>query len=141
MLFVVMVLAAWGALGMAQATATAHRAHLVQEGLRVQITLASALDAALDPPDLAVLCLSAPLASMRVARSVPGRGRFELRWRHLGEAIVLAEIDAIGRGGGRVRALAWMTAEQVDRVDGVARCAGARLRPLAASSVVPRPGE
>ena len=136
-----MILAAWGSLAMTAAADAVRQARMAQETLRAWVALASAIDAAPFPPDLALLCLSPPLAPVQRGWAVGLAERAEVRWRHVGDGIVLAEADAISSGGVRARALLWFRPALVAREDGMVRCPGTQLHPLPSSGVVSRPGE
>lgn len=140
-LVVVSLMAAWAALVAARAGASVHQSALMLDDVRARLALGVGLEAILDPPDLPILCLSGPLTGVRRRWTLPDGGAIEVRWRHLGAAVILAEIDASGPAGGRRRSLAWLTPDSVEQSPGAMRCTGSRLRPLSSGAVFPRPGE
>lgn len=135
-----MVVAAWGVLAFAQAMSAARRAGEAHEALRVRIMATHALESAGHPPNLTLLCLAGPLGPQRRSWPQADGGRVEILWRHVGNGVILTEIDAIGATLARVRLIAWMTPDSLARSGVELRCAGARLRPLTHDAVVSRPG-
>lgn len=136
-LLAVMLLAAWGAMAMAHAAGAVQRASMAREALHVRLGMFAAIDLAFRPPDLGLLCLSSPLAPQEHSAG----GGVELRWRHLGNGIIMAEVDVAGTRGGRLRTLIWMVPEVIEAGEGGIRCPSSRLRSLGRGSVIPRPGE
>lgn len=140
-LLVVLVVAAWSTLLLSQAAAAARAAGALEDLVHARIALAEGMLRIGRPPNLSMLCLSPPLTSHRVHLGVADGGSVEVRWRHLGDALVLAEVDAMGPGGARARRLAWLAADSVDRTGVGVRCAGSGLHPIGATAILARPGE
>lgn len=136
-----MLAAAWGALLVSQAMAALQRTAAMERRLRAQLTLARDVTMLRDPPNIGLLCLASPLTTFRTRRTDADGTIVERRWRHLGGAIILAELDVLESGGGRMRAVAWLTPDSVSLGEGGLRCGGGRLRTLASPSAVIRPGE
>lgn len=107
-------------------------AGLAEDRVLARVAVTEGLDAVPSPPDLAGLCVRPPLAWMeRSAESASG-GRYRVRWQHLGGGLVRAEVEGVGRVGGRSRAIALMVPDSSERVAGLFRCASAaRLVPAA----------
>lgn len=140
-LLVVLVVAAWATLLLSQAAAAARTAGALEDQLQARIALAEGMLAVARPPDLRMLCLSPPLSSQRISRGAADGGAVVVRWRHLGDALVLAEVDAEGPLGARARRIAWLAADSIDRTADGVRCMGTGLHPIGVSAVVARPGE
>lgn len=136
-----MLAAAWGALLWSRALATAQRTAAMERRLRALLVLTREVATLRDPPDIGLLCLASPLAPSRTRRAAADGTVLERRWRHLGDAVILAELDVLDAGGGRLRVVAWVTPDSVERGAGGLRCGGGRLRTLASPSVVVRPGD
>lgn len=92
------------------------------------------------PPDLGLLCIAAPRSALHTPWTGEGGVRGDLRWRHVGRGIVLAELDVLGPRGARIRTLAWAIPDSVEGVEQGWRCGGDGLRPIAGSTVFERPG-
>jgi hypothetical protein len=91
----------------------------------------AALEGAVRPPALAVLCVSPPLAEQSAVARIPGPGAGRLAWRHLGGGSVLAEVTGTGSHRTRTRLLALLTPDSSETVSGLFRCSRAtRLLPL-----------
>lgn len=137
----VLIVSAWAAFALVQALDEARRASLAFDRMRATQRLGEGIDAIGRPPDLALLCLSGTTSGISVDRGGTDGTRLTLRWRHLGEGVVLAELAATGPLGGGVRAVAWLAVDSIDREPQGIRCRGGRLRPLPGSSLMIRPGE
>lgn len=137
----VLLLAAWGVLTLAHATTAMQRALLARQSLQVRLASLTALDSALFPPDLPLLCLTDPLGTQHRSWQPPAADRAELRWRYLGEGVILAEVDVIGAGAARIRHVVWLTPDSLAPSDSAGRCAGRRLRLLGPGAMMARPGE
>lgn len=131
----------WGAMAMAQAMGSLHEAILTREALEMRLAIAVGTESARTPPDVALLCSSSPLAPHRRVQEHADGGSTAIRWWHLRDGIVLAEVQVVGGRGGRARSLLWMTPEVVESEEGGVRCAGSHLRTLADGSAIPKPGE
>ena len=90
------------------------------------------IDAVADPPDLEGLCVRPPLAWEERVGTAAGGGRFRVRWQHLGDGLVRAEVEGTGRIGSRARVIALVRPDSSERVSGLFRCpSGVRLVPAA----------
>jgi len=88
------------------------------------------LDAVARPPDVAGLCLRSPLSVEMGAGAASSGGRYRVRWQHLGDGLVRAEVEGQGRHGGRSRLIALVVPDTSERVSGLFRCpAASRLVP------------
>lgn len=133
--------AAWGALLVAQSLAAIQRVVAMDQRLRAHLALTREAISLRHPPDIGLLCLAGPLAAVRTRRTNRDGITVDLRWRHLGRAIILAELDVLEPAGGRLRTITWLTPDSVVRGDGGLRCGGGRLHPLATPAAIARPGE
>ncbi|MCE9600725.1 MAG: hypothetical protein K8S21_00740 [Gemmatimonadetes bacterium] len=89
-------------------------------------------DAVADPPDLGGLCVRPPLAWEERVGTTAGGGRFRVRWQHLGDGLVRAEVEGTGRIGARSRVIALVRPDSSERASGLFRCPSAvRLVPAA----------
>lgn len=87
-------------------------------------------DAVADPPDLGGLCVRPPLAWEERAGTTAAGGRYRVRWQHLGDGLVRAEVEGTGRIGARSRVIALVRPDSSERVSGLYRCPSAvRLIP------------
>lgn len=136
-----MLAAAWSALLLRQSLAASQRAATMEQRLRAHLTLTQEVMGLRHPPDIGLLCLASPLTGFRTRRTDEDGMMLELRWRHLGRAIILAELDVIDPTGGRLRLIGWLTPDSVAHGVGGLRCGGGRLRALTSPAVVARPGE
>jgi uncharacterized membrane protein len=80
------------------------------------------LDAVARPADLAGLCLRPPLSVEVAAGASSSGGRYRVRWQHLGAGLVRAEVEGLGRLGGRSRLIALVVPDTSERVSGLFRC-------------------
>jgi hypothetical protein len=140
-LLVVVLLSAYGAMALVQVAGPVRRARLAQEALQMRVSLLEGIERAMNPLNLPLLCLSAPLIPFREMRATKPGGHVEIRWRHIGNGIILTEVDAVGPSDGRARAIFWLTPDSLERSEHGVRCVGSRLRPLASGALFPRPGE
>ncbi len=140
-LLVLVVVVVWGSLALAEAMGSLHEAIQMREGLEVRLAMAAGTESARTPPDIALLCASAPLAPHRRVQGRPDGGSTDTRWWHLRDGIILVDVQVVGGHGGRARSLLWMTPAVVVSGVGGVRCAGAHLRTLADGLAFPRPGE
>jgi hypothetical protein len=140
-LVVLSLLSAWVGMALAQGFESARRAQLAHERLRVRLAHASGVARLGEPPTLALLCLAAPQAAQHWVVTDPSGVRTAARWRHVGDGVVLAELDAIGSTGGRVRTLAWLLPDSVERLPTGLHCPGSTLQPVGSGALFPRPGE
>jgi len=83
-------------------------------------------DAVSAPPDLAGLCVAPPLAWQERAGTAAAGGRYRVRWQHLGQGLVRAEVEGTGRIGARSRLVALVRPDSSERVSGLFRCPAAR---------------
>ena len=105
-------------------------AGLAEDQVVARAAAVEGTDAVADPPDLAGLCIRPPLAWEERAGTTVGGGRFLVRWQHLGDGLVRAEVEGTGRIGARARVIALVRPDSSKRVSGLFRCASAiRLVP------------
>lgn len=136
-----MLVTAWGATALRHAMEAMRRADLSEEALRVRVAMDRGVQTIWSPPNLAWLCIASPLVPERqVDVSIAGVS-VEVRWRHTGLGVILAEVDATGPKGGRSRSIFWLRADSVDAEQGSGRCGGRGLRALDSSPLWSRPGE
>ena len=101
-------------------------AGLADDQVLARSALIEGTDAVADPPDLAGLCVRPPLAwEERVGQTDRG-GRYRVRWQHLGDGLVRAEVEGSGRIGARARVIALVRPDSSERVSGLFRCPVAR---------------
>jgi|GEM_PF-1929257 len=140
-LVVLSLLSAWVGMSLAQGVESARRAQLARERLRVRLASISGVAQLEEPPALSLLCLASPQAAQHRVVTDPSGIRTEARWRHIGGGVVLAELDAVGPTEGRVRTLAWLLPDSLERRPTGLLCPGSTLRPLGSGALFPRPGE
>ena len=140
-LVVLSLLSAWVGMALAQGVESARRAQLARERLRVRLASVSGVAQLDEPPTLSLLCLASPQGAQHRVVTDPSGIRTEARWRHIGGGVVLAELDAIGPTAGRVRTLAWLLPDSLERRPTGLLCPGSTLRPLGSGALFPRPGE
>ncbi len=105
-------------------------AGLADDQVLARVAAMEGLDAVSRPADLAGLCLRSPLSAEVAAGSASSGGRYRVRWQHLGDGLVRAEVEGLGRNGGRSRLIALVAPDSSERVSGLFRCpAAGRLIP------------
>ena len=105
-------------------------AGLAEDQVVARAAAVEGTDAVADPPDLPGLCVRPPLAWEERAGTTVGGGRFLVRWQHLGDGLVRAEVEGTGRIGARARVIALVRPDSSERVSGLFRCPSAiRLVP------------
>lgn len=115
-------------------------ASLADDRALARAALLEGLDAVARPPALAALCVSPPLAAQSVAGTAAGGGGWQVRWQHVGEGLVRAEVTGRGRTGAASRALALVVPDSVTRASGLLQCATAtRLVPAGAGWIEAHP--
>jgi hypothetical protein len=129
---VLVALGLLSALSLADATRDWRVATLAQDALLARAAALSALAAAGDPPDLAVLCSSGPMATQVRVLALDGGSSATLGWRALQPGLVRADIEGRGLHGARHRLQAYLAPDSAERVMGLFRCPTAtRLVPAA----------
>lgn len=115
-------------------------AALADDQAIARAALLEGVDAVARPPALATLCVSPPLAMQAGEGSAAGGGRWQVRWGHVGEGLVRAEVTGRGPAGSASRALALVVPDTVVRVSGLLQCASAtRLVPAGAAWIEAHP--
>lgn len=140
-LFIVLWLSALAAIALGRASTAVQRSTVAMDALDAYRGLIFGLEVATTPPSVPDLCLSVPLRLWRQRWSLDGGRGVEVRWRHVGAAVVLAEIDATGPRGARRRVLVWLVPDSVEQTPAGMRCYGSTLRPAAGGAIFARPGE
>lgn len=97
-------------------------AGLADDQVLARVAVMEGLDAVARPADLAGLCLRSPLAVRTAAGPASSGGRYRVRWQHLGDGLVRAEVEGLGRSGGRSRLIALVVPDSSARVSGLFRC-------------------
>lgn len=108
-------------------------AGLADDQVLARAAALEAVDAIAEPPDLVGLCVRPPLDWVERIGGTAGGGRYRVRWQHLGDGLVRAEVEGTGRIGARARMIALVRPDSAERVSGLFRCPVARrLIPAAA---------
>ena len=97
-------------------------AGLGDDRVRARAALHEAIDLVGDPVDLALLCVSAPLARETAAGRSAAGGSYRISWSHLGSGLMRAEVEGRGRTGARMRAIALLRPDSVTRTMGLLTC-------------------
>lgn len=115
-------------------------AALAEDAAVARAAMLEGVDAVSDPPALAALCVSPPLATQARDGASAGGGRWQARWQHVGEGVVRAEVTGRGPAGATSRAVALVVPDSVGRVAGLWPCpAASRLVPAGPSWVEAHP--
>jgi hypothetical protein len=126
---VVVVLSALSALALFDAVQESRVAALAQDRVVARAAALEGISRLWQPLDLALLCLSPPVSAQRATVALPSGARLTVRWRHLGEGLVVAEVEGRGVRDTRHRLRGYLTPDSVERVGGLLRCpAATRLR-------------
>ena len=105
-------------------------AGLADDQVLARAAVLQGVDAVAHPPDLPGLCVRPPLASVAATGPGAGGGAWLVRWRHLGDGLVRAEVEGRGRAGSRARVMALVVPDSGGRSSGLYGCAAAtRLVP------------
>lgn len=130
-LAVLIALGLLSALALSDALLDWRAATLADDAVRARAAALRGLADAPEPPDLAALCVAAPLAGQgRVAHGTDGTSA-QLTWRSLGTGVV--RVDVVGRGPQGAKHALWalMRPDSAERVTGLFRCPAAmRLVPV-----------
>lgn len=101
-------------------------AGLADDQVLARAAALEAVDVVAEPPDLAGLCLRPPLDWVEREGGTAAGGRYRVRWQHLGEGLMRAEVEGTGRIGARARMIALVRPDSSERVSGLFRCPVAR---------------
>lgn len=133
-------LALLSALALFDAVQESRVATLADDRVLARAALHEGLDAASDPPDLAYLCVSAPVNLQVSAGVAAGGGRYLLEWSHLGRGLVRVSVSGRGRSGARAGAIALLRPDSADASGPGYSCPRAtRLGPVGPGWVVAAP--
>lgn len=124
-LAVLVMLGLLGALALSESLLDWRVATMADDGVRARAGALRALAAAANPPDLAALCVSGPMAAQYLALSeIQGSGA-RVSWRQLGGGVVRVEALGTGLHGARHRIWALFVPDSADRSMGLFRCPSA----------------
>jgi hypothetical protein len=130
-LLVTLALALLSGFAFTEAVRDRRVATLAQDAVHARAAALTGLAEAGHPPDLAMLCVSGPLASQSREMTGAMGTHAVLRWRAMGGGVTWVEAEGRGRHGARRRLLGLMVPDSAERTMDLFRCPAAlRLVPV-----------